>query len=468
DLYFFNLMEVDAMVTGNHEYDRGPKHLSEFIAKAWFPVVGANVDAANDAYLNQSMAPYIIRYIDDQRVGIVGLVAEEVPEISSPGKDVAFNDAATSGQAAIDQLERLGVNKIILLTHIYYENDMQLARQLHGADIIVGGHSHSLLGNFQSLGLQAEGEYPTIMIGSDGQPVLIVQAWEYGKILGVLEAAFDDQGHVRSYKGHPLLVIGDTLRGEDGEPLKGEELEDAKESIRSSPLVEIVSRDGEAAVQAAVYKEGIKEFEEKVVGEADVPLPHVRIPTPALPNGSLIAPAVCDAFLWKARSLGLDVDLVVQNSGGIRIDINQGPISAADVYTLLPFKNTLEIIGLSGAELRRLFEDVLSGVYDTGANDGGFPYVAGMRYRFQKNGSPGRRLRAMELQLASGAWEPMADERIYRVLTNSYLASGKSGYDIFASKKERRELSFFDTDILMQYLQTVGHIGLSEPRVVVE
>ncbi|MDH3347803.1 MAG: metallophosphoesterase, partial [Desulfobulbaceae bacterium] len=86
DLFFFNLMELDGMVTGNHEFDHGPEKLSEFISKAQFPFLVANIESQEDAYLQNSFFPYKIKYLNNEPVGIIGLVTKEVAEISSPGK----------------------------------------------------------------------------------------------------------------------------------------------------------------------------------------------------------------------------------------------------------------------------------------------------------------------------------------------------------------------------------------------
>ena len=84
-----------------------------------------------------------------------------------------------------------GVNKIILLSHIGYADDQTLAAAIDGVDVIVGGHSHTLLSNTDEA---ASGPYPTVVNSPSGDPVLIVSAEAYGKYLGELDVTFDDAG----------------------------------------------------------------------------------------------------------------------------------------------------------------------------------------------------------------------------------------------------------------------------------
>ena len=84
-----------------------------------------------------------------------------------------------------------GVEKIVLLTHIQYERDKELVQQLPGVDVVIGGDSHTLLGDFSEFGLKAEGSYPTELTNADGEKVCVVQAYQYSLVVGELKATFD-------------------------------------------------------------------------------------------------------------------------------------------------------------------------------------------------------------------------------------------------------------------------------------
>jgi len=163
DTEFWNLMGLDATTLGNHEFDRGPRLLqSSLLALARFPVLSANVDARAEPSVDSSLIrPFTVLGAGVERVGIVGLTTEETPFISSPGSSIRFRDALASVQAAVDALSRSGVSRIVLLSHQGYSEDLRLAARIAGLDVIVGGHSHTLLGNFRSIGLASRGPYPT-------------------------------------------------------------------------------------------------------------------------------------------------------------------------------------------------------------------------------------------------------------------------------------------------------------------
>ena len=124
----------------------GPPALADFIEAANFPVLGANIDASAQVSLTGLIEPYTIIDVAGQSIGVFGLTTEETPIISSPGPDVIFNDHVVAAQATVATLQGMGVNKIVVLTHLGYTVDQPLAAAVSGIDVIVGGHSHTPLG----------------------------------------------------------------------------------------------------------------------------------------------------------------------------------------------------------------------------------------------------------------------------------------------------------------------------------
>ncbi|MGB3259307.1 S-layer homology domain-containing protein, partial [Paenisporosarcina sp.] len=159
DLEFMNLAQYDIMTLGNHEFDlgstpEGHKALADFIKGADFPIVSSNVDFSADANLKDlkhngvgiepeggKMYNTIIKNVDGERVGFFGLTTEETADISS-AKDVKFKNYISSANSAVDELTRQGVNKIIAITHLGYDdnpafdNDQLLAKYVDGIDVI--------------------------------------------------------------------------------------------------------------------------------------------------------------------------------------------------------------------------------------------------------------------------------------------------------------------------------------------
>jgi 5'-nucleotidase len=384
DTEFWNLMKLDVATLGNHEFDKGPPVLlANLLEKARFTIVSANLDIAAEPRLRTvKMLPYTVRRLEGQEVGIIGLTTVETPFISSPGSNIRFNDAALSVQRAADELSARGIDKLILLSHQGYSEDLRLAAAVSGIDLIVGGHSHTLLGDFSAIGVGSAGPYPTLARDKDGATVLVVHANEWGKFLGNLRLEFDAGGVVRSWAASPKAVVGrqwfrvydlPNLAGEpkrvqfseasgataiaeyDGQAYTpvgaGPQAEAYRQMhaalldrLEKEPAVVLVDPHPEGAALLAVYAEGVNQLKGQIIAQAGEDL--VR----RLNSGT--GPIIADGMAWKAGA-----QVALNNPGGVRININQGPISVATVYELLPFANTLVTLPLKGAELVKVIED---------------------------------------------------------------------------------------------------------------
>jgi 5'-nucleotidase / UDP-sugar diphosphatase len=137
----------------------------------------------------------------------------------------------------------LGIDKIILLTHRQYLNDLDMARHLRGVDAIIGGDSHSLLGeSFAGWGLNPSGPYPTETRDLDGNRVCVVQAWQYASVVGELHLSFDAAGRVTRCEGTPHLLLGERF-ARDGQLLEGEARQAVLDAIAAAPELGIVTPD---------------------------------------------------------------------------------------------------------------------------------------------------------------------------------------------------------------------------------
>lgn len=391
-------------MTGNHEFDRGSEGLAFLLDLAEFPVICANLDVSGDSLLAGLVQPFVILERGVERIGVVGVVTEELASVSSPSAETVVLPAAESVQGGIDELAGSGINKIIVLSHMGYENDIELAMALSGADVIVGGHTHTLLGDFTSVGLESSGGYPTVVQGADGERALVVQAWSYTRVLGRLQVEFDENGVIRDYAGMPRILAGEHLFGSE-DPIP--ECLIAEYSVDVTP--------GDQFVQGLVdtYGEVIADYENEPAAVASEDLPNQRVPGGSLPRGSMTAPLVCDAMLWKANRLGSGADIALQNAGGVRIDIPAGEITVGTVYRLLPFANTLAVLDVTGSELRQTLEGAMEAIFDQGLSDGAFPYVAGLEYHAEKSGAPGERITSLSRILPDGSLTDVHPDTTY-------------------------------------------------------
>ncbi|MCG8548968.1 MAG: 5'-nucleotidase C-terminal domain-containing protein [Desulfobacterales bacterium] len=438
DAGVMNAVPFDAMALGNHEFDNGDSWLAGFIRSLKVPVISANIRVSPGHVLEHLFAPYVVKKLDGRPVGIIGMTIAEVTRRSSrPGPGVLFGDEVRYVQAAVDALSDKGIGRIILLSHYGYENTLSLAGQVSDVDVIVDGHSHTLLGDLADYGLACDGPYPVITENKDGDPVCIVQAWSHGRVLGELDVTFKAD-RVVAWSGRPHLVLGDQFWRKDdrGEPQRvaGAERKKILDRIRRDPSLDIAPENAAVAGILEQFSRQVAEQGETVIGMASQDLAHVRVPgqvhgTRPMPLGSRMAPLVAQAFYEQVPH----ADMCIQNAGGVRTGIQKGVIRFSTVYGMLPFSNTLIEIEMSGRSIRQLLEQALEYVLKNDAK-GAFPYAYGLRYDIDARKPFGSRFSGLEVrERASGRYVPLENKVSYLVVANDFIASGKDGYKAFGA-----------------------------------
>lgn len=455
DAALMNQVCFDAFALGNHEFDRGDEGLASFLdalaaGSCNTPVLAANVKPKIGTPLaptaqNDYLQPYTLQEIDGQQVAIIGIdIATKTKNSSSPLASTEFLDEAETAQRMIDELSAQGVNKIILLTHYQYANDLALAQKLSGVDVIIGGDSHTLLGDFEAYGLTASGPYPTEVTNADGDRVCVAQAWQYSRVVGELNVTWDENGRVASCSGTPHLLLGDRITREDSSEQEyqpeGEELAAIEAAIASDSQLSIVNDDPTGAGILASYTSQLDSFRNQVVGTATDDLCLARIPGRAYGDASCtnedpirggdIPNLVAQAFLFLSK----DADVSIQNAGGVRTDIFQGDITIGDAYTLLPFANTLTDLTMTGAEIRQVLNEAVDYAHAEGGSTGAYPYAAGLRWNVDMSKPAGERLYAIEVRPRDGTtWRALTDSETLKVVSNSFTAGGRDGYLTFGT-----------------------------------
>ncbi len=472
DVEMLNLFNLDAMTYGNHEFDDGNTNLLRLSKMMNFPLVSANVDfSSSTTELAERVKPYIIKEIAGQKVGIFGLTTTETPNISSPAVGTVFSDEVESAKKVVAALEAQGVNKIVALTHIGYEKDIALAKAVAGIDVIVGGHSHTLLGDFSGLGLTSTGEYPTVANSSRSEPVCIVQAWQYNYVLGQLSVGFDSTGKVTDCAGKATLLIGDTFQRTNAQGTRENVSETVKTQILQSLAklpAQIITANVTATEALQKYSTQVESKSKEVIGQATGDLLHIRLPGKhssgvELPNGSLIAPLVSEGFLQQLNSRNYKADMVIQNAGGVRVDVLKGDISIGTAYTLLPFSNTIVVLELTGAEVKQVLEDAISNYADKGNSVASFPYGAGLRYTVTAKNAMNERVSNLEVRDEKGVYSAIDPSKTYKVGTNSFVAAGGDGYATFAQVAKARGFTdtFFDyAESFVNYVREVKTLNV--------
>lgn len=457
---FMNFIGFDVMVVGNHEFDYGPKVLSRRIGEARFPILGANVDASEDPDLKGLLKPYVIEEVDGRKIGIIGLVTPQTAHSSKPGKNVAFEDVVLTARKYVAELTDRHIDRIVLLTHQGYEEDLKLAKAVAGVDIIVGGHSHTYLGSpGGSLGLKPQGPYPTIV--ENGSRVCVVQAWAHTNALGRLDVDFDDQGRVTRCGGQATVLI-DRFKQKDGTGQKVAVSPEVLTAIQTRidqgpPEVRIVAEDPDTVAHLKPYVEKIQALREEVIGRADETLnggSAYRVPLPegqsGSPEGCQLAAHVCSSMLKKVRDNHFDVHLAILNAGSVRTSLQKGDIRLSDAYDILPFSNTLVLVTLTGQEIKKTIEEAIAlATRKDRPATGAFPYLGDARYAAE-----GSTITRLELAAPDGTWKPVDPEAVYRVVVNGFIAGGGDEYRTLAEAAvSHLDTGFIDNAAFIDYIK---------------
>lgn len=386
-----NLMGYDAMALGNHEFDNGDDVLAAFVDAADFPVLSANIDFSASPYLADKVAPYAVLDVNGEQVGIIGLLTEDTTNKARPGAELVFSDDYSGiAQQYVDELTAMGVNKIILLTHMGLGLDMRVASEVSGVDVIVGGDSHTLLSNAYAA---AEDRYPVIVENPDGQPVYIVHAGDQNEFMGRLDVTFDADGVVTRASGDVILLSQFITPSAD--------MNDLIEELRE-PLTALL---------------------EEKVGESAVAMDNSTCRNEECVIGNMIAEAI---------RLETGVQIAFQNGGGIRAGIDEGMVTVGEVRTVLPFGNLVSTFELSGADVIASLENGVSRVNDERGGTGRFAQVSGLRYTWDLSQEVGSRILSVEvLDAETGEYAPIDLEAMYTIAANDFMRGGGDEYYAF-------------------------------------
>ncbi|MDR7073309.1 bifunctional metallophosphatase/5'-nucleotidase [Fictibacillus barbaricus] len=453
DLEFMNLLKYDMMTFGNHEFDlgaspEGHQALADFVKNAKFPFVSSNVNFSKDDKLKNLYKGYSLKYkngniysamikkVNGENVGFIGLTTEETKDISSP-ENVKFENYIREATKDVKLLELLGVNKIVAVTHLgyddnpEYDNDLNLAKYVDGIDVIVGGHSHTQL--------NAPVVVTTDEKGKKKDPTVIVQAYQYEEYLGTLDVEFNKKGVVTGQAGQ-LIKLADK------------------------------ADDPEAAQLLKKYSSKIAELKNKPTGGvAAKALANPRGDTGVSVRSSEteLGNLITDGMLDKAKDFNPNIVASFQNGGGIRAPIDQGDITYGDVLTTLPFGNTLATMKLTGSEIKTALEHSVS---QEPKENGGFLHMSGMKLTYDSTKPAGNRVVTMELKNADGTFTPLDLNKEYVIATNAFTAKGGDGFTVFQNAYNQgrvTDLGLSDWENLRDYVAELGTVNPQiEKRIV--
>ncbi len=409
---FLNDIGMDAMVLGNHEFDLGPEAAVNFINLADFPVIFGNTDASANPDLGPLDMDPVILEVNGVKIGILGAITPDTAEISSSGDTVTFSDPVEYLTGAVADLEAQGIDHIIALTHVGANEDIRIAENVAGLDLVVGGHSNTVFSNWVEGALYP---YPLMVDGPEGYVTPVVSAGAYSKYLGHAVLEFDDAGGVVDASGD-LMVLDASVTPDPDIAARIVELAGPIEALKSQKVAEVAD-----AVDGS--RENCR------AGECSM--------------GNLVADAILD------RTKGQGVTIAIQNGGGLRASIDAGEVTMGEVLAVLPFQNTLSTFNITGAQVIAALENGVSQVEDGG---GRFPQVAGLKMTWDPS-MPANEGRVQEVLVEeNGAWVPIDPEKVYSVASNNFMRAGGDGYTAFVDAKNAYDYGPGLEQVLADYL----------------
>lgn len=408
DLAFMNYIGYDAMAVGNHEFDKGPELLAKFINGANFPLLCANINASSDEALKGLIRKSTVKTINGEKVGIVGAITPSVHSISAPGDDVVMLDIIAALQAEIDRMTADGIDKIVMLSHVGHSSEVWVAKQLRDLDVVVGGHSHTLLGTGENLP-SGGGSYPTVVENASGETALVVQAWHKGMVLGRLDIEFDKDGKVSSWSGGPIAITQD------------------------------IPEDLVVKAMMDAFNMPVAELKDKVIGSTANEIPRSG-------GFSPMANLIADAQLAATQQQGSVAAFI--NAGGVRAALESGDITYGQAISVQPFSNTLVVMEVTGREL-------LTALARQGG--GTLHPSKGTSYK-AVNGPDGWSITDVVI-----AGEPLDLFKTYMITVNNFTAGGGDDHqELKNAQGQRTDTGLVDIDALIDYIK--AHTPLDLPQ----
>lgn len=416
EMQMLEMMGYDIRTIGNHEFDKKMTGLGDMLAMSKVPAVASNYDFSSTD---------LAQYIDDSRivdagrikVGFIGLNVRLLNLVDPKAcEGVVWQDAINVADARAEELKNQGADIVIALSHLGYEAnddrvyyDRGIAMNTRHIDMIIGGHSHTMLRN---------ADYITNL---DGDQVPVVQTGSRGYNLGYAKIHIDKKGKP-SFE-YRLIPVDNRL---------DDRTDPAFSDIIDAYAVEVKARMDE--------KLGYSKY---------------NITRSTNSNGqSRLGNLSADGLIWMAKEYyDVNADVSVYNTGGIRANIEKGDITLGDVYAVYPFDNILSILEIRGTDLKELFNSVAAGSLPAGGDikviiaDGNIKSVT-------VNG------------------KQIVDNQIYTVATIDYLANlGRYGLGNAISRRDGSEFVRDLYGEYFKYIasQNNGYIdGPLDDRIIVE
>lgn len=398
-----NGIGIEATSDGNHEYDANPSEIADVKRNAKFKSLGMNLQIPKGNPLDGIVEKSFVAEKNGHKYAIIGLAPPDLHERirdNESRKQIGVDDFSKTLldlQTLVDEYKKQGINKVILLSHCGLTKDQQIAREVAGIDVIIGGHTHDLLKGVE--------EGKNLIYSKTGEPVIITQAGKDGEYFGNLKLTWNDETGT-------IIKVQNNV-SESSEFKCNKVLQGVFDHILGKP-----EQLGNIAFA-----------EEPVANRLVEPNPH-------------------GFFILDAARKELDVDIALSCAGNFRGFFEAGQIDSRKVFDVVPLKNNMVKLKLSEKEIVDAIKKGAKSFNDPG-NKPGIIMASGIKYTVTKNGE----VKSMSFVNKSGQ-EIQIDinhpsDKIYTVAMDDFMATGGDGiFENFIETNRIDEKFDFDKDKL--------------------
>ncbi|PWX12865.1 hypothetical protein CYK67_01465 [Clostridium perfringens] len=372
-------MGLEFSAVGNHEFDWGYEHIPDWAKAGEFDFLASNIYEKETGEPVEWAKPYGVVEREGKKVGFIGLATPETAYKTKPDNvaHLEFKDPVEATKTWVNYLENEEkVDAVVVLSHLGSEQNRETGEitgeivevaEVPGVDAIISAHSHQ----------RVEGKV-------NGVPV--IQAYKNGRNLGYVNLKFDDKNE---------LVVTTKL----------DDISKRKDTLPVDKNMEDILAKFEADL-APIMNEKVTDL--------SVDLPHNR-DTGVSPMGATVAETI--------RRI-VDADIAITNGGGVRAPLMAGTITVGDMYTILPFDNTLVTMEMKGSDIIKVLEHGIE------PDNFGWGQHAGVKLWYTPGDERGEKITSVRL----GDGTKLENDKYYTVVTNDFMAVGGDSYDFSAAK----------------------------------
>ncbi len=414
----YNEIGVDSVAVGNHEFDWGRDALNQRIAEARFPFLANNIIEDATGKQPAGIAPYKVFKRDGLKIGVIGVGNPDTKNVTLPEatEGLSFLDlqkTATEVAGFVKELKAAKVETVVLTPHMGLETATEgpLADLLKALPAETADELDFALGGHIPLDITTE---------VNGVPVV------------------QPLGNTRGYADVTLTVDRRT-----GDVTKYAATSDRvlTDSVPPDPAVKAIVDRYQVELQAALGE---------TVGESTTSILRGATRTVESEMGNFVADSM--------RTYYPEVDFAFQNAGGLRADIDQGPITLEEVYAVLPFNNTLVTMNLTGAQVEQVLEEGANSQYGT-------VQVSGLTWAYDADAPFGDRV--TRVTLPDGT--PIDPNATYKIATNNFMATGGDQFITLTKGTNTTDTQTNLVDTVVRYLELNSPVDPQvEGRLTVE